>query len=125
MASSSPRRPVGRRQQQGAVREFPRTDGGSALPATNPTHCQVGYWQSGVYVEHVATGLFLYGAYGQEFLDNVDPGFNHGPDHWMVKAGIRQHWNPLGHTVLYGSFDQRTDMVDSSSYDDDTDRAGC
>ena len=26
-----------------------------------------GYWQSGIYIEHVATGLFVYGAYGREF----------------------------------------------------------
>ena len=28
-----------------------------------------GYWQSGIYLEHVATGLFIYGAYGREFLN--------------------------------------------------------
>ena len=39
---------------------------------TGPVHlngCSVGYWQSGIYVEHVATAVFVYGAYGQEFLD--------------------------------------------------------
>jgi hypothetical protein len=85
------------------------------LSPTNGSGCEVGYWQSGVYVEHVATGLFIYGAYGQEFLSNVDAGFSSNPDHWMVKGGIRQHWNALGHTVLYGSFDQRTDMLDAAT----------
>ena len=65
--------------------------------------CQAGYWQSGLYIEHVATGLFVYGAYGQEFLEDISAGFNSEPDHWMVKAGLRERWTSLGHTVLYGS----------------------
>ena len=74
---------------------------------TPGTGCDVGYWQSGIYIEHVATGLFVYGAYGREFLDTF-AGFNDQPDHWMVKAGLRERWPPLGHTVLYGSYQSVT-----------------
>jgi hypothetical protein len=99
------------------------SQGGPGVP-TNSFNCEVngncsvGYWQSGVYVEHIATGLFAYGAYGREYLDNVSSGFNDNPEHWMVKGGIRQRWNPLGHTVLYGSFTQRNNMLDSGAIDD-------
>ena len=76
----------------------------------------VGYWQSGLYIEHVATGLFIYGAYGREFLDTF-AGFNDQPDHWMVKGGVRERWHPLGHTVLYGAYAERNDM-----FNEDLDR---
>ncbi len=75
----------------------------------NAGGCNAGYWQSGIYLEHVPTGLFVYGAYGREFL-NTFAGFNNQPDHWMVKAGLRERWHPLGHTVLYGAYAERNDM---------------
>ena len=31
------------------------------------------------------------------------------PDHWMVKGGLRERWNPLGHTVLYGAYETTSD----------------
>ena len=58
-------------------------------PNPNAGGCNVGYWQSGIYLEHVPTGLFVYGAYGREFL-NTFAGFNSQPDHWMVKGGVRE-----------------------------------
>jgi len=65
-----------------------------------------GYFQVGAYVEHMPTGLFAYGAYGH--LDNFS-GAEAGPRNdqtWYGKAGIRQRWNPLGHTVLYGEYER-------------------
>jgi len=83
----------------------------------------VGYFQAGLYVEHVSTGLFVYGAYGQEDLDvtysdplgdgaggELNP-IDDNPDHWYIKAGIRQRWNPLGHTVFYGEYAQYNDAA--------------
>ena len=77
--------------------------------------CDVGYWQSGIYLEHVATGVFVYGAYGREFLSDIAPGFNDNPDHWMVKAGLRERWHPLGHSIIYGFYEQRNDMFDNGA----------
>jgi predicted porin len=65
------------------------------------------FFQVGGYAEHVATGLFVHGAYGNE--DNngtlLANGFTE-PDseHYYVKAGIRRKWMPLGATVLYGDY---------------------
>jgi predicted porin len=59
------------------------------------------YFQLGAYAEHVPTGLFIYGAYG-----HLDPNLA-GVDSnntYYIKGGIRQRWNPLGHTVLYGEY---------------------
>lgn len=77
------------------------------------------YFQIGGMIMHTPTGLWLYGAYGDEdvneaFID-VGPGgadLQQVPDndHWFVKAGIRKQWSSLGHTVLYGEYGQYNDM---------------
>jgi len=82
------------------------------------------YFQIGAFVHHVATGLFVYGAYGTENNNIVDPlrdgaggeGFIDG-DHWYIKADLRRKWSPLGHTVLYGEYQERNDMLDPSIID--------
>ena len=59
------------------------------------------YFQAGVYVEHVATGLFALGNYGN--LNNravVSP----NAETWYAKGGIRTHFSSLGHTVFYGEY---------------------
>jgi predicted porin len=80
----------------------------------------VAYFQIGGYVQHVATGLFVYGAYGEEFNDNIDidpQGNGNGGEnydegeHWYLKAGLRERWSPLGHTVLYGEYAQYNDTL--------------
>ncbi len=79
------------------------------------------YFQIGAYVQHVPTGLFVYGAYGHENNDNFAPdavGDGAGGDiqqgdndHWYIKAGLRRKWNALGHTVLYGEYANHDDMT--------------
>lgn len=59
------------------------------------------YFQVGAYLEHVPTGLFVYGAYGNAQYD-VATGES---DTYYVKAGLRERWHPLGHTVLYGEYE--------------------
>ena len=83
---------------------------------TNPANARGianSYWQIGGYVQHVPTGLFLYGAYGQDDTDAV--GVVTG-DMYYLKAGIRQRWSSLGHTVLFGEYGNRNDtFVDSAA----------
>ena len=62
-----------------------------------------GYFQVGAYVEHMPTGLFAYGAYGNLNFHDSSADSNQT---WYGKAGIRQRWNPLGHTVLYGEYER-------------------
>jgi hypothetical protein len=84
----------------------------------------IDYFQIGAYIEHVPTGLWLYGAYG-----HVDPngvtfasvditstvlvpdttagGFDRATgDTYYIKGGLRERWTPLGHTVLYGEYEK-------------------
>jgi len=59
------------------------------------------YFQIGGYIEHVPTGVFAYGAYGNSEYD-----FASGESEtYYVKAGLRERWHPLGHTVLYGEYE--------------------
>jgi len=82
----------------------------------------VDYFQVGAYVEHVPTGLWLYGAYG-----HIDPNGQTFPtlgvdgsvalggldrasgDTYYIKGGLRERWTPLGHTVLYGEYEKFSD----------------
>jgi hypothetical protein len=83
---------------------------------------KVGYFQAGLYVQHIATGLFGYGAYGFEDLDDLDAfdaidGNDDRPDHWYLKAGLRRRWHPLGHTVLYAEYAKRNNMLANGAAD--------
>jgi predicted porin len=73
------------------------------------------HFQIGAYVEHVPTGLWLYGAYGD--YDNDIQAVDEAQT-WYVKAGLRERWTPLGHTVLYGEYldgDQEAAGIDAGN----------
>jgi len=61
------------------------------------------YFQAGLYLQHIGTGLWILGNYGNFDDGNVDQ------DTWYVKAGIRRNWNHLGATVLYGEYENVSD----------------
>jgi predicted porin len=77
------------------------TDAGLGATLTNET---LEYFQVGAYAQHVPTGLFIYGAYGHIESDVATALGDEEADTYYVKAGIRQRWTPLGHTVLYGEY---------------------
>lgn len=102
----------------GDERQFLGFDVVTGLTAFHPIKLDSGYFQVGGYAQHVATGIFVYGAYGKEDNDSTyDPAlgaaFTAGQpsgSNWYLKAGLRQKFVPLGHTVLYGEYGQRNDM---------------
>jgi hypothetical protein len=61
------------------------------------------YFQAGLYLQHIGTGLWILGNYGHLNLD--DSSAFDDNETWYVKAGIRRNWNHLGATVLYGEYD--------------------
>ena len=80
--------------------------------------------QLGAYVQHMPTGLFVYGAYGKDYNDRTGAlggvlgggGANVGlqqkdADNYYFKAGIRQKWNSLGASVLYGEYGKNDDKM--------------
>jgi hypothetical protein len=59
------------------------------------------YFQAGVYIEHVPTGLWILGNYGHLDTDFIT---EEQRETWYVKGGLRERWSALGHTVLYGEY---------------------
>ena len=59
-------------------------------------------------VMHVPTGIYVYGAYGQEQDDNKDAVFGVNVKdtntQWYIQAGIEQNWTGLGKTTIYGEY---------------------
>lgn len=85
-----------------------------AVPLPAGSKKDSNFFQAGGYVEHMATGLFVHGAYGREDNSNtLLPGGVTPPDsnHWYVKSGIRKKWTPLGATIVYGDFAEYNDQL--------------
>ena len=87
---------------------------GSAViipPSAQADNRWVDYFQLGAYVEHVPTGLWLYGAYGHIDPNSVTALGNDraAGDTYYIKGGLRERWTPLGHTVLYGEYEKFSD----------------
>jgi hypothetical protein len=75
--------------------------GSNFLSGRYPDPGMSDYFQIGAYVEHVPTGLWGLIDYGK-----LDDNFSFAPatETWYFKAGLRERWSPLGHTVLYGEY---------------------
>jgi hypothetical protein len=76
------------------------------------------YFQLGVYAQHIATGLFVYGAYGSEESDYTaafraaNPLATDSAEMWYIKAGLRKNLMPYGATVLYGEYGEKNNATD-------------
>ena len=79
--------------------------------------------QIGAYIQHVPTGLFVYGAYAKDYNDRtgalgaVGATLNRqqkDADNWYLKAGIRTKLSPLGHSVFYGEYGENNDKLSNA-----------
>jgi hypothetical protein len=61
---------------------------------------------------HVATGLYLTGAYIDQ--DNDNPARDN-TTLWYVQGGIAKNWTGLGNTVVYGEYTQIDNAFDNIS----------
>lgn len=76
-------------------------------------------FQVGGYIQHLATGLFVHGAYGAEDTHGMlvratatsAAVKTQDSEQWYVKAGIRQKWTPLGATIVYGDYTAYLDQL--------------
>lgn len=89
----------------------------------------IGYLQAGATLMHTPTGLFVYGAFGKEFVEDAgltaalgaaqNTAYENAVDdnnHWMVKVGIRRKFNELGATVLSASYSEYNDMLSPQAF---------
>jgi hypothetical protein len=82
----------------------------------------VGHFQTGAYAEHVASGLWVYGAYGVE--DNGTTAAKRGNgkispegDFYYLKAGLKRKHFAIGSTTLYGEYGRKNDTFDQRMFD--------
>ena len=71
--------------------------------------------QIGGYLQHVPTGLFVYGAYGDEY-NNTAGSLEPEGDNYYIKGGIRTRLNSLGHSVFFGEYGDVNDKLDTASF---------
>ena len=64
------------------------------------------YFQIGGMVKHLASGLWVHGTYGKNFVDGVG---QHDIVGWYVKAGWSGKLNHLGATHFYGEYGNNDD----------------
>jgi predicted porin len=75
---------------------------------------QCTWWGAGAVVQHLPTGLFVYGGYGATRVDLASGVV--GDDEsttWYVQAGIERKWLPLGKTNIFAEY--RNDDVGVTS----------
>ena len=72
------------------------------------------YFQVGGMIKHLASGLWVHGTYGKNFIDNQP--FNHGPQPditgWYLKAGWTTKFSALGNTHFYGEYGNNEDAFE-------------
>ena len=71
------------------------------------------YWQIGGMVKHLASGLWIHGTYGKNWIDNGPIyALNATPDShdgWYLKGGWSTKFSTLGSTHFYGEYGQNQD----------------
>ena len=83
--------------------------GSNSLSGVYPNPGQANYFQAGLYLEHVPTGLWGMFDYGR-LDDNNAAGLGLPiTNTYYFKAGLRERWSQLGHTVLYGEYLRNND----------------
>ena len=67
------------------------------------------YFQVGGMVKHMASGLWVHGTYGKNFVDGAN---QHDIVGWYVKAGWSNKFSTLGATHFYGEYGRNDDGFD-------------
>lgn len=60
-------------------------------------------------VIHTPTGIFVHGAYRGYEYQNTGGALRSDSDGWHIQAGIKQKWNTLGYTAIYGAYTEIED----------------
>ncbi|MGE0054749.1 MAG: porin [Hyphomicrobium sp.] len=74
------------------------------------------YFQIGGMIKHLASGLWIHGTWGKNFIDDA-PG-NHAPHPditgWYLKAGWTTKFSSLGNTHFYGEYGRNEDGFETN-----------
>jgi hypothetical protein len=91
---------VGYIHNSGGLNEVTPDNGVAVGPQPNQ-------WKGSASILHVATGLYLTGAYVNQDNDNGNP----NTTLWYVQGGISKNWTGLGNTTLYGEYSRVHDGI--------------
>jgi len=84
----------------------PQTNGSQCADTVGVGNCR--WWGVGGLVQHVPTGIFIYGGYAENQIDltpaQAAAGANDQSDTIYGQAGIERKWLPLGKTNLFGEY---------------------
>jgi hypothetical protein len=69
-------------------------------------------WKGSASILHVASGLFVSGAFVNRDKDNNDPNIRL----WYVQGGIAKNWTGVGNTVFYGEYARVTDGLTGGQF---------
>jgi hypothetical protein len=81
----------------------------AATPGVGPKNCEPTAFKGSASILHVASGLFLTGAYVDQ--DNDAGPLRPNTTLWYLQGGISKNWMGLGNTTLYGEYAQVDDPI--------------
>lgn len=72
----------------------------------SPADYRCRWWGAAATVMHKPTGLYVYGGYGQQTIDNASIPALADQDSrtWFIQPGIEHKWHPLGKTTIFGEY---------------------
>ncbi|GJM01727.1 MAG: hypothetical protein DHS20C08_02280 [Rhodomicrobium sp.] len=100
----------------GAAGGYSVWNGGDKLRTTGlaaPSESEL--LEFGASIMHTPTGIFVSGTYSNHKSDNANVEVLDN-DAWYIKAGIKQRWNSLGATAIYGEYARYADGFDASGF---------
>jgi hypothetical protein len=65
---------------------------------------KINQWKGSASVLHVATGLYLTGAYVNQDNDAPIKGLDDNTTLWYVQGGVSKNWTGVGNTTIYGEY---------------------
>lgn len=87
---------------------YSETDDQGLFPGHSSAFGEAQILSIGASLMHVPTGLFISGAYENQDSPTLVKGES---DSYYVKAGIKQKWNSLGATAIYGEWAEYNDTA--------------
>ena len=82
----------------------PATNGGQCAATVGTGDCQ--WWAIGGLVQHIPTGIYVYGGYGANQIDlkPAQAGQDDDSGTWYMQVGVEKKWFALGKTNVFGEY---------------------
>lgn len=96
------------------------TNRGQCASPEGTGDCQ--WWGAGALVQHVPTGLYVYGGYGSTTIDLAAGETGDAESNaWYVQGGIERKWIPLGKTNVFAEYRKNDSGLTTGALSSDID----